>query len=212
MKLTGAQWAGVAAAIVVAAGGVAWLVLRSSSEDEGDLNDVSADDEPTVPTEPAIAAADAGVSLPVYCLARATASEEGGEPRLYQQAVACAILNLARADFPELRDDDAVVRCVLGTAGTFGRQGTGGRKISSSRVPAPVQLGIAADVLAGRVGDPTGGATQFDSPRAQRALLGKDPLTKRTPEEIADQRLAAGYDLVVVPGIDPEALRFWRRA
>jgi hypothetical protein len=213
MPLTGRKWALVAGGIVLASAGIAYLVLRSSGDDEGDLNDVTdTSDDPTVPAAPAQAAADAGVSLPVYCLARATASEEGGEPRLFQQAVACAIVNLARADFPELGDEDAVVRTVLGTAGAFGRQGTGGRKISSRNAPASSQLALAADVLAGRVADPTGGATQFDSPSGQRWALANDPLTKKTPEQIADQRTAAGYELVVVAGIDPDRLRFWRRA
>lgn len=206
MKLTGWHWAGIITGTSALGVVIAWLLL--GSED----TPLSDDETPTTGTPDALAAA-AGESLPVYCLARATASEEGGQPRGHQVAVACACLNFARSEFPRLSDQDAVVQLVLGSAGAFGRQGTGGRRVSSSRAPVSLQIGIARDVLAGKLGDPTGGATQWDSPNGQRALLAQgDPLTKQTPQQIADSRLAAGYELVVVPGIDPEDLRFWRRA
>jgi spore germination cell wall hydrolase CwlJ-like protein len=202
MRLLPAHWAGVAAGVLVF-GGVAYAVSRKES-------DVKTDDD-TAADSPAALAADAGVSLAVYCLARATASEEGGEPRPYQVAVACAILNFARAEFPGWTDEDAVVKLVLGSAGVFGRQGSGGRRVSSARAPVKSQLTLAASVLAGIVADPTDGATQFDSPSGQRAQLMQGLVTK-TPEEVADRRMGAGYELVTVAGVDPERLRFWRRA
>jgi hypothetical protein len=206
--VTGAQWAGVGVgAAVLLTGG---LVLAASRKEGAPL---SSDDESTpVPGGPDALAAQAGVGLDVYCLARAIASEEGGQPRFYQQAVGCACLNFARSEFPRLADPDAIVTLVLGSAGAFGRQGTGGRRVSSARGPAALQLELAAQILTGLVADPTGGATQWDSPAGQRALMAEgDPLTTKTPQQVADARYAAGYQLVVVPGIDPEKLRFWRR-
>lgn len=205
--MTGAQWAGVGVgAAVLLAGG---LVLAASRKEGEPLSD---DESTPVPGGPDAMAAQAGVPLEVLCLARAIVSEEGGQPRLYQQAVGCACVNFARSEFPRLSEPDAVIQLVLGSAGVFGRQGSGGRRVSSRQAPAALQLELAAEIFAGLVADPTGGATQWDSPAGQRALLAEgDPLTKSTPQQIADARMAAGYHLVVVPGIDPDKLRFWRR-
>lgn len=205
MKFTGWHVAGIAAGVSTLGLAIAWWLLPTNEE-------TLSDEDATDPGSPDAAAAAAGETLAVYCLARATASEEGGQPRSYQIAVACAILNFARSEFPRLTDAQAVVQLVLGSAGAFGRQGTGGRRVSSSRAPIALQIGIARDVLAGLVGDPTDGATQFDSPSGQRAALKKDPLTTKTPQQVADERMSKGYELVVVPGIEPDDLRFWRRA
>lgn len=202
--LSRAHWAGLGALAIAGASGFAYLLVRKESV---------SDDDPTVPKQPEALALAAGVPLAQYCLARAIASEEGGQPRLYQQAVGCAIVNFARAEFPRLQIIDAVVQLVLGSAGQFGRQGTGGRRVSSARAPIRLQLELADQILAGEVADPTEGATQWDSPSGQRALLKEgDPLTHATPQQVADNRLAAGYELVTVPGIDPDDLRFWRQA
>jgi hypothetical protein len=56
----------------------------------------------------------------------------------------------------------------------------------------------AADVLAGRVDDPTGGALQFDTP---------DPDLEDV-EAVAAKRIAAGNEEISVEGVD--AFRFWR--
>jgi hypothetical protein len=206
MRLSGGHWAAVGTAIVAGASGLAYVLLRKGVDE-----DVSED--PTQPEAPDALALAAGVSLEMYCLARSIASEEGGQPRLHQQAVGCALVNFARSEFPRLADADAVIQLVLGSAGQFGRQGSGGRRVSSARAPIRLQLELAADILAGQLGDPTSGATQWDSPKGQRALLKQgDPLTQATPQQIADTRMAHGYELVVVPGIDPDDLRFWRRA
>lgn len=202
--MTGAQWTGlgVGAAILLAGG----LVLAAPRTEEE-----MTDDDPTPALEPDSLALQAGVTLEVYCLARAIASEEGGQPRLHQLAVGCACVNFARSEFPRLAISDAVIQLVLGNTGEFGRQGTGGRRVSSARAPIKLQLTLGGQILAGEVGDPTFGATQWDSPKGQRALMAQgDPLTKKTPQQIADARMAAGYQLVVVPGIDPDNLRFWR--
>lgn len=205
--MTGARWAGVGVGVAVLLTG--GLVLAASRKEGEALSD---DESTPVPGGPDALAAQAGVGLDVYCLARAIASEEGGQPRFYQQAVGCACLNFARSEFPRLAEPDAVITLVLGSAGVFGRQGTGGRRVSSARAPAALQLELAAQVLTGLVADPTSGATQWDSPAGQRALMAQgDPLTTKTPQQVADERYSKGYELVIVPGIDPDKLRFWRR-
>ncbi len=210
MKLTGWHWAAIGSAVLAAGSGLAWLLLPREDAPQGE--EVS-DDDPTSPQDPHGLALASGETFVVYCFARAIASEEGGQPRTHQVAVACAILNFARSEHPSDSDEDALVKLILGTAGQFGRQGNGGRRVSSARAPGYVQFRIAHDVLTGLESDPTDGATQFDSPSGQRALLAKgDPLTTKTPEEIAAGRMAKGYELVTVPGIDPDDLRFWRRA
>lgn len=208
--MTGAQKAGLAVAGVAAAAiaGVGLALVTARPEDF----EVTDDQQPA-PAGPETIARAAGQPLARYCLARAIASEEGGQPRSHQVAVGCALVNFARSEFPQFDQEAAVIRLVLGTAGAFGRQGSGGRRVSSARAPYSLQFTIAREILAGQVGDPTGGATQWDSPSGQRALLKQgDPLTKKTPEQVADARLAQGYELVTVPGIDPDDLRFWRKA
>jgi hypothetical protein len=212
MKLTPGEWAAIAAGGVLVTGGALYLVTRLvAGNDEGE--DMGSDDVTTPEGSPEALAIEAGVSLAQLCLARAIVSEAGGLPRLHEQAIGCATLNFARSEYPRLTDADAVVTLVLGSARAFGRQGSGGRRVSSSKEPARLQLNLAAEILAGSAADPTGGATQWDSPRTQRLLMAQgDPLTLKTPQQIADQRIAAGYEQVIVPGIDPEVIRFWRRA
>jgi hypothetical protein len=210
VKLTGVQIAGAAAAaFLAAAGGLAFVFTRR--EPMG--NEIFEDWEGYARGAIAAVATAAGQPLDRYCLARAIASEEGGQPRTFQVAVGCAILNFARSEFPNLPDGDAVIALVTGDEGAFGRQGAGGRRVASTREPARLQFGIAEDILAGKVADMTAGSTQFDSPSGQRAQLAAGtPGVKLTPEQVADNRYRSGYELVVVPGIDPEKLRFWRQA
>lgn len=208
MKLTAWEWAAIGGGVIVT-GGALFLAVRLGAANGEPME---GSEEPTPGTAEQLAAA-AGVPLGQYCLARAIVSEAGGLPRLHEVAIGCACLNFARSEFPSLSDPDAIVRLVLGTAGVFGRQGTGGRRVSSSQEPARLQLSIAADVLTGNVGDPTDGSTQWDSPRGQRALAAQgDPLTTKTPEQVAERRASQGYELVVVAGIDPDVIRFWRLA
>jgi hypothetical protein len=211
VKLSGVQIAGAAAAaFLAAAGGLAYVFTRREPTMG---NEIFEDWDGYARGAIAAVATAAGQPLDRYCLARAIASEEGGQPRTFQVAVGCAILNFARSEFPQLADGDAVIALVTGDEGAFGRQGTGGRRVASTREPARLQFGIAEDILAGKVADMTAGSTQFDSPEGQRAMLARgDGLTRLTPEQVADNRYRSGYELVVVPGIDPDKLRFWRQA
>lgn len=208
--MIGWHWAAIGAAVLAAGSGAAWLLLPRENDSTGE--DVP-DDVATPPNEPHALALASGETFVVYCFARAIASEEGGQPRTHQVAVACAILNFARSERPGDTDEEAIIKLILGSAGQFGRQGSGGRRVSSARAPGYLQFRIAHDVLAGVEPDPTMGATQFDSPSGQRKLLAQeDSLTTKTPEEVAASRISKGYELVTVPGIDPDDLRFWRRA
>lgn len=160
-----------------------------------------------VPGIPVTLAREAGVSLDVYALARCIASEAGGLPALAKTAVAWAVVNEARAR------KTTASRLLLGREGKFAAQNVGGRYASTARPPTASDLQIAADVLSGRVLDPTNGARRWDSPRAQRALLARGtPGYTKGPEEVAANRRAEGFGPVYLSGTDREQLRFWRKA
>jgi hypothetical protein len=158
-------------------------------------------------------AREAGVALPVYALARMLRSEHGSEAEHVKVAVGWAAVNQARARKTTIEKLLLSGRTKSGGAsssdGLFGAQYTG--KYATTAVdPTAVDVEIAGKVLSGVVADPTFGATQFDSPKAQ-AAAGKRgvPGYTKTAAQIAAAR-AKGSDLVVVNGIDPNHLRFWR--
>lgn len=142
----------------------------------------------------------------VEALGRAIASEAGGEPRVIQAAVGYAVLH------ESLKRSTSIWRLVRGTADAWGPQGSGGRGYVSSRLaPSAAHLELARLVLSGDEPDPTGGATQFDSPRAQRALLARNtPGYTKTPEQVAAARIADGKEKVLLPGVPEERFRMWR--
>lgn len=154
-------------------------------------------------------ARQAGVSLDVYALARMLRSEHGSEGERVKIAVGWAAVNQARAS------GVSISRLLLrgtakgGSDGLFGAQNVG-KYASTRNDPHTDDVEIARKVLSRAVADPTGGATQFDSPKAQRALVAKGlkGYTKG-PEAVAAERMKKS-DLVVVAGIDPDHLRFWR--
>jgi spore germination cell wall hydrolase CwlJ-like protein len=143
----------------------------------------------------------------VEALARVMQSEAGGEPKAIQVAVGYATINLSNAR------NVSIWELARGTADEWGGQGSGGRRVSS-RVPATAKMTeLARAVLSGDEPDPTGGAIQFDSPRAQRALMVKMPeLYKTSPEQVAANRRSTGLELVLLPGIPEERFRMWRQA
>jgi hypothetical protein len=150
-----------------------------------------------------------GVSTPaegseVYALARAIASEQGNLSGTAGLAIGFAIRNHARY----------LGRSILRTVAPNGWESQqGGGYVATAVEPASRHIGLASQVLAPGAMDITGGAEYFDSPRAQRALLARGtPGYRKTPEQVAAARVASGLELVVLPGIDPDHLRFWRRA
>lgn len=153
-----------------------------------------------VHTDPAVLAALAGVDADLYALAAAMQSEEGTTAG--RIAVGCAIINSARAA------KMTILRRVAGPNGLFGQQDTGNEWCASDEPPSRQTLQLALEVRAGKYGDVTGGATQWDAPKAQDRLHAKDPAKYRTAAEVAARRQAAGAQLVMVPGVT--STRFWR--
>lgn len=175
------RWIAAGAAAVAAGLGVWWFMRRNVT-----------DPISSTPEE-------------VEALARAIASEAGGEPRIIQAAVGYAVLN------ESIKRDTSIWRLVRGSDDAWGPQGSGGRGYVSSRLaPTASHLELARRVLSGDEPDPSNGATQFDSPRAQRALVARGaPGYYKTPEQVAASRLADGKTLVLLPGIPEERFRMW---
>lgn len=140
----------------------------------------------------------------VYALARAIASEQGSLNATAGLGIGFAVRNHARH----------LGHTILQTVAPHGWESQSGGGYVSTRVePAARHMGLAAQVLQPNAFDITGGAEFFDSPRAQRKLLaaGAKGYTK-TPEQVAAARRASGLELVTLPNVDPDHLRFWRRA
>jgi hypothetical protein len=144
-------------------------------------------------------------------LSRMLASEVGGsfkEPgaTAARIAVGWAAMNAAKA-----RKRSVYAQLVPAGKG-YGAQ-TDGRYASTKATPQALDRKIAGELLAGKHKDPTGGATQWDAPVAQRAALarGVKGYTK-TPEEVAASRQAAGQKMVAVAGIPLDKLRMWGKA
>lgn len=186
-------------ALLVGVGLVA--ALATTIRDHTSLDD----DGNVVPADIAGLAATAGVSVPVYSLARVGASEAGGYPRIAKAGVMWVVVNEAN------RSRKTALDVILGSASAFGHQGTGGRNfVASARDPAAVDYDVADQVDSGALADPTGGALHFDSPGAY-----KDSDTQ-TAQERADAfaaaRMAEGFALVTLDGVSERSFRFWGRA
>lgn len=163
-----------------------------------------------VPQDPQQLADQAGLPLEVYALARMISSENGNDSPAIKLAIAWAALNHAGGA-------DQVAAVLLrgrGSAdGHFARQNAGGKYASTALDPFEDDVRIAQAVVSGSVPDPTGGATNFYSPRTQDALAARnvDGYGKDAAAVDAAWR-ASGLDPVDVPGVDPDYMRFYRRA
>jgi spore germination cell wall hydrolase CwlJ-like protein len=136
-------------------------------------------------------------------LARVIASEAGGEPRDIQIAVAHATRNAAR------KLGTSVTSLVKTPGNTYGPQSRGSYA-STARAPNAAHRTLANQVLSNAVADNTQGAVQYDSPKAQRALLAKKAKGyTKTPEQVAADRRKAGKRLVLLPGIPEDRFRMW---
>lgn len=142
----------------------------------------------------------------VDALSRMITSENGADKPIVRIAVAWAAKNEAA------RRGISVAQLVMPT-GVPGAQGTPGHGYASTSKPASAEdERIAYDVLSGKEPDPTDGAIQFDAPRTQRVLHARDPVKYKTPEQVAENRIKEGKELVTIPGIDPDYMRWWRYA
>jgi len=162
-------------------------------------------------------AAQAGVDLDTYALARMLASEEGSADNTTKAAIAWAALNYAAHSG---RSISAILLHAVdpnhsGYFGTFinidpsspfytvnskGKPNKADRYASTALDPYQGDVDIVTSVRDGSTPDFTGGATQFDRPEGEA-----------NPQAVADKRIAAGAEPVNVPGADP-GLRFWRPA
>ena len=189
--------------IVVAA------VIAGGSAMRNDLNE-RADANGVVQGDPYAIATAHGISVDAEALARLGPSEAGAS-RAAQIAVMWATVNYA-ADAGEnvaalLLRGKTKAGLPSSSSGKFGAQNTG--KYASTRLPSTVQSRAdAVAILAGKIKDPTYGATQYDAPAAQDAAAAKGVggYTK-TSAQVAAERSKTS-DLVTVPGVT--AIRFWR--
>jgi hypothetical protein len=157
-----------------------------------------------IETSPVDLARADGVTIEIESLARTMESEESSTAA--RTAIGWATKNAAKKAGKSITDlvtkaNDPKVN------GKYSRQDVGGKWCATSKSPSRATLSLAADILAGKIPDPTKGATQWDAPKAQAALHAKNPAKFKSPEEVAQKRLAAGRKLVVIDGV-PNT-RFW---
>lgn len=142
----------------------------------------------------------------VEAMARMIASENPNDSVLIQSAIAWAAKNEAERRGKTVAD-------LLMPNGIPSGQNTGGRYASTRNPSTYATRQVAYDVLSGATPDPTGGAIQFDSPRAQRAALARNVSGySKTPEQVAASRMSEGKELVTLPGVNPDYMRWWRYA
>jgi len=156
---------------------------------------------------PEALAAQAGLDVQTYTLARVIASEEGSSPRLHKVAVGWAVMNEAA------RKNQTLMTRVTNGSGQYGAQNasTGARYVSTARDPSTDDVEVARAILTGREPDPTGGCHRFFAPAAQDALVasGKAKYTM-TADEIIAKWTKEGQIPVAVAGIDFRKLAFFR--
>ena len=163
--------------------------------------------------EALVAAASQKLGRPVdpnaFLLATLIASEEGRGTPTVQAAVAHAARNRAVQLGKTL--DELLLPDGRLASQSVGYGSSAVRYAAMDEPPSAAQLAVAEGVISKRIADPTGGAVQWDSPNAQRALAAHGhKKTKRTPEQVADERKKRGMTMVTLPGVSADRLRFWR--
>jgi hypothetical protein len=149
-----------------------------------------------VNVSPSDLAAQAGVDIEVYSLARMISSEEGRSSNTIKAAVGWAAVNHAQSAGKTLTD---VLTTNKNHQGLYGTQ-VGGYA-STANDPYEGDIAIANAILSGDIADMTGGADQFDRPSGEA-----------NADTVAANRIASGSHEVVVPGIDDGDIRFWSKA
>ena len=150
--------------------------------------------------DPAALAKAAGLSMDANAVARMLRSEGGGGSATEKAARAWVARNDAKA-FKSVFDC-LTFRRDFGR-GRFGEQGAGRGRYATSKDPYEDDAHIAVEVLAGRIPDPTRGATKF----VDKSAFGKQPGT-RTYEAVAAEWGREGYVPASVPGVDPDFVVF----
>jgi hypothetical protein len=148
--------------------------------------------------------------LNAYALARMISSEEGPASNLIKAAIGSVALNWARRRGRSISEillsakNDAhdgrfgTQRDIDRESGNFNKSD---RYASTALDPYEGDLVIAEGLLDGTIGDPTGGAIQFDAPPAFKSAA--------DAERVAQNRRDEGRTQVYVDGIDAAELRFW---
>ena len=141
-----------------------------------------------------------GASLGETAAVMAIASESSGRGLFGPEGVGIAytIANRMR------KRDKGAWDTVVGDADTTGEQR--GRPYSTRRVPGASKFPRILEMFRRAVDkpgeDPTGGATMFFHPTAQKSLHYRDPKRFKSPEEVRKTREGAGLERVNVPGAD----------
>jgi hypothetical protein len=178
------------------------------------LTHASYGDDGVVPADPNDLAAQAGLSLDAYALARMISSEEGQSSNRVKAAVAHAAITHAAKGGKTISQVllHAVDPNHSGYFGTFknidedspnyttdskGNPNAADRYASTALDPYDGDGQIAVGCIDGSIPDETGGADQFDRPSGER-----------DPDAVAAKRVKAGKTLVMLDGVDD--IRFWR--
>jgi hypothetical protein len=149
-----------------------------------------------VDVPPETIAAEVGVYVDYYSLARCIGSESSGSsPDAERLAIAWCVVNQCRQWGTTITA--GVCRGKTG-AGFYGAQDAPGRWISTARDPSAADLELATAVLNGQRADNTGGATKFFHADSQAALHVKDPAKYKTPEAVIAAWGKEGYVVVDV--------------
>jgi hypothetical protein len=152
------------------------------------------------------------VNLDQLALARSLRSEHGNDSIEVRRWVAWAVRNAAGG--PSRVFAKLTTKVGSPVSGKFADQSADGRYAATGQGARLVELELARDVLsAAASADPTGGATNFFSPRAQDALrrraLAGDPSAARTKKDAAELRaswLASGLVSRGAPAGTPSGL------
>lgn len=144
---------------------------------------------------PETLAAQAGVDVDTYSLARMISSEEGRSSNTVKAAVGWAAMNHSNNAGKTIT---AVLTQNKNHQGLYGTQ-VGGYA-STALDPYEGDIAIANAILTGALPDPTGGADQFDRPSGEK-----------DPDAVAANRIASGSHEVSVDGIDDGGIRFWSK-
>lgn len=160
------------------------------------------------------------IDLDTYALARSLRSEHGSEPATVRTWVAWAVRNGAKRSRVSVFDKLTNSRNAA-TSGKFARQRTDARFAATNRGPTLEDIEIARAVLsASEKSDPTRGATNFFSPKAQDALFARaqagDPaIAGRITRDAEEQRLKWLRDGLVSrgapPGVSRQDVEFFAR-
>lgn len=204
-----ARWVILAGVLVLVGGGVYYMATSkrkgSAPKSGGGSSGSGQAGGHIVNDDPATLARAAGVSLDEEALARVMATEHPKSNETAKAGIGWVVVNQAK------RRGVSISGLVLGSLGKFGSQNLGGRFVASQNPPSALDRRLAKEILRGQRLDPTGGAVQFDSPAAQRILLARGTTGyKKTPEDVAKSRRAEGKEMVTLPGIPGDLLRFWR--